>query len=145
MLLKSIVQREFKFLLFVFLTIFSLNGCKSDAQVNFYDKSLKNNKLNCLSFTPQNNTKLEQKLKSLYKFDPNCPNRLELSYKSNIVCNSSYNAPQKATSTFPNAYLKLEVKKGFNLEYSYYIDLTSKPTTSDIEDAFNRLKKDILK
>jgi len=141
--LKSIDQIEFKLLLLTFIALL-LSGCKSDAQVNFYDKSLKENKLKCLSFIPQNNTPLEQKLKSLYKFDNNCPNRLELSYKSGIVCNSSFNAAQKTTTNFPNSYLKLEVKKGFNLAYSYYIDLTDKPTTSDIKDAFSRLKEDIL-
>lgn len=141
--LKSIAQIEFKFIFSIFIALI-LSGCKNDAQVNFYDKSLKTDKLKCLSFTPQNNTKLEQKLKELYKFNNNCPNRLELSYKSGIVCNSSFNAPQKATTNFPNSYLKLEVKKGFNLAYSYYIDLNNKPTVSDIEEAFSRLKDDIL-
>lgn len=144
MRLKSIDQIEYRVLFLLLLTLF-ISGCGKKAQVNFYDKSLKENKLKCLSFMPQNSTKLEQKLKTLYKFNNNCPNRLELSYKSGIVCNSSYNAPQKATTNFPNAYLKLEVKNGFKLQYSYYIDLTSKPTTSDIEEAFSRLKSDILK
>ena len=143
MLLKSIDHSGFKLLSLAFIALI-LSSCKNDAQVNFYDKSLKNSKLKCLSFNPQNNTTLEQKLKELYKFDNNCPNRLELSYKSGIVCNSSFNAAQKTTTNFPNSYLKLEVKKGFNLAYSYYIDLTQKPTLTDIEDAFNRLKDDIL-
>ena len=29
------------------------------------------------------------------------------------------------------------------LQYSYYIDLTSKPTVSDIHNGFDRLEKDM--
>jgi len=141
--LKSTDQKEFKFIFFVIL-IFSLSGCKNDAQINFYNKKLKKNKLKCLKFIPQKNDKLENALSKLYKFDKSCPNILTLSYKSDIKCNSRFNTPQKTTSNFPNAYLTLEVRTGFNPQYSYYIDLTSKPTKSDIEDAFDRLKEDIL-
>jgi hypothetical protein len=143
MLLKSIDQIEYKLLLAALVTLI-IAGCGSDAQVNYYDKSLKKSKLKCLSFNPQNNTNLEKYLSGIYKFNSSCKSRLELSYRSKIVCNSSYNAPQKATSSFPNAYIKLEVLKGFNLQYSYYLDLTSKPTTKDIKKAFSRLQSDIL-
>jgi len=121
-----------------------LSSCDKDAQVTFYDKSLKNNKITCLSFIPKDNP-LDKELTKLYNFNQNCPYRLELSYKSNIVCNSPYNAPQKAITEFPNAFITLEVKKGFSLEYSYYKDLTHKPTIDDLKDGFERLKKDILK
>jgi len=127
------------------ISIFFLSACDKRAQVVMYDKSLKTNKLKCLSFLPVNNTKLEQNLKKMYNFNNNCPNRLELDYKSGIKCNSSYNAPQKATTNFPSAYIKLEVKNGFSLKYSYYKDLTHKPDVSDLKDAFNQLKDDILK
>ncbi len=141
--LKSIDQIGFKTLIITTLIIFT--SCSKKEQVTFYDKSLKSKKLTCLSFNPIKSGKLEKKLSSLYKFDKNCKNILNLSYKSQIVCNSPYNAPQKTTTNFPNAYLNLEVKRGFNLLYSYYIDLTRKPSASDVEDAFNRLKEDILK
>jgi len=121
-----------------------LIGCEKKAEITFYDKSLKSNKISCLSFIPKD-TLLDKELSKLYHFNQNCPYRLELSYKSNIVCNSPYNAPQKATSEFPNAFIALEVKKGFSLEYSYYKDLTHKPTIDDLKDGFKRLKKDILK
>jgi len=121
-----------------------LIGCDKDAEITFYDKSLKSNKISCLSFIPKDNP-LDKELTKLYNFNQNCPYRLELSYKSNIVCNSPYNAPQKATTEFPNAFITLEVKKGFSLEYSYYKDLTHKPTIDDLKDGFKKLKEDILK
>ncbi len=140
--LKSIDQRGYSLLLFI--TLF-FTACSKKEQVTFYDKSLKTKKLDCLSFEPTKNSKLEKKLKSLYKFNKSCKNRLTLSYKSKIVCNSPYNAPQKATTNFPSAYINLEVKRGFSMLYSYYIDLTHKPKVEDIEYGFNRLKSDILK
>jgi hypothetical protein len=140
--LKSIDQIGFKLLLFFIVLV--LSGCK-DPKVNFYDKSLHSKKLDCLSYKPKNSNEIDKYLETLYKFDTNCPSRLELSYKSDIVCNSSFNAADKTLSSFPTAYLKLEVFKGFNLQYSYYVDLNSKPSTSDIKEAFDRLKKDILK
>ena len=140
--LKSIDLKGFKALLILFALL--LSGCGSDAQINFYDKSLKSKKLNCLNFNSSSKGELEEYLKTLYKFDNSCKNTLSISYKSDIVCKSSYNAPIKATSNFPNSYLTLEVKRGFKLLYSYYIDLNHKPTKSDVKEAFSRLKDDIL-
>jgi hypothetical protein len=134
----------FKTLLILSAILF-LTACDKKAQVVMYDKSLKNNKLKCLGLAYYSGSKLEQELKKLYKFSDNCPYKLELSYKAGIVCNSRYNVPQKVTSNFPTAYIKLEVTKGLGLEYSYYKDLTHKPDISDLKDAFNQLKDDILK
>ena len=121
-----------------------LLGCEKDAQITYYDKNLKTNKIDCLSFVPRDNP-LDKALMKEYKFTTNCPYRLELSYKSGIVCNSPYNAPQKATTNFPSAFITLQVKKGFGLEYSYYRDLNGKPTIDDVKEGFDRLKSDILK
>ena len=129
---------------FLLISIFLITSCSDKAQITYYDKSLKNRKLKCSSFSPNREGELESFLKTLYKFDNNCPYKLTISYKSKIVCNSSFNAYRKTTTNFPSAYLNLEIKKGFNLEYSYYIDLTSKPTKRDIKRAFNRIKDDIL-
>jgi len=122
-----------------------LSSCNdSSTLINFYDKSLKNNKIRCLSYIPTSNKKLDKYLTKLYKFTKNCPYTLELSYKSNIVCNSPYNVAKKVNSNFPSAYIKLEVRKGFKLKYSYYKDLTHKANLTDLQDAFKRLKDDIL-
>jgi len=68
---------------------------------------------------------------------------LQVEHKNGIICNSSYNAPQKALSNFPNSYLKLELHKGLLLLYSYYIDLDHKPDDSDISEAMDRLKREL--
>ena len=126
-------------------SLFFLTSCDdSNVLVNFYDKQLKSKKLNCLSYIPESNNTLDTALTKLYKFSKECPYTLELSYKSNIVCHSPYNVPLKVNSNFPSAYIKLEVRKGYKLEYSYYKDLTHKANLTDLKDAFDRLKSDIL-
>ncbi len=137
--LKSIVQIVFSFLFLLFV-----GGCGRDAEINFYDKSLKKHPLHCLQFLPKKHSNLEQSLATLYHFQNDCKNSLELSYKSDIVCTSPYNAALKNTSNFPNAYIKLEVRNGMKLLYSYYRDLSHKPTVDDLKEAFERLKDDIL-
>lgn len=138
--LKSIVQSVYSVIIVALL----FSACSRKAEVNFYDKSLKETPLKCLSFQPSSTTELERALQKLYHFKNSCPNRVELSYKSGIICNSRFNAARKSTTNFPTAYLKLEVRDGFKLLYSYYIDLHKKPTTQDLKDAFERLKEDIL-
>ncbi len=128
----------------IFAIAFLLSGCSDNAQINYYDKSLKTKKLKCISYSPESNNTLDLELSKLYKFNKNCPNRLSLSYKSDIVCHSPYNVASKVNSNFPSAYITLEVRTGFKLRYSYYKDLTGKATISDLKDAFNRLKDDIL-
>ncbi len=140
MLLKMSVQSVFRIVIATILT--SCND--SSVIVKFYDKSLKQKKLKCLSYTPSINDDLDKALSKLFKFSKNCPYRLELSYKNEISCNSPYNAPLKTNSNFPSAFITLEVKEGFKLKYSYYKDLTHKANLSDLKDAFKRLKDDIL-
>jgi uncharacterized lipoprotein NlpE involved in copper resistance len=138
--LKSIVQSVFSAIIIALL----LTACENRAEVNFYDKNLHKTHLKCLKFHPAKEGVLEKELKQLYRFDDSCNNTLELSYKSGIVCNSRFNVAQKSTSSFPTAYLKLEVRNGFKLLYSYYIDLNEKPNKEELKEAFERLKEDIL-
>jgi hypothetical protein len=137
MLLKSIVQIAFSVAVASFFS-----GCDDGAYVNFYDKN--RTKIDCLSYMPATKAKLDAKLAKLYSFDNNCRYKLKLEYSGGIVCNSSYNAPTKATTNFPSAYIRLEVKDGFKTFYSYYKDLTSNPDSDDLESAFERLQDDIL-
>ena len=134
------VQSVFNLLALLFI----LSGCSDNAQINYYDKSLKNKHLECISYIPESNNTLDLELAKLYKFNKNCQNRLNLSYKSGIVCHSPYNVVRKVNSNFPSAYITLEVRTEFKLRYSYYKDLTGKATISDLKDAFNKLKEDIL-
>jgi len=101
--------------------------------------------LNCLKLNPLESEKsFESTLKKLYNFKVKCPHQLTLSYKKDIVCNSGYNASGQSLGKFPKSFLKLEVRKGLRVEYSYYIDLLDNVENDDIEEGFDRLKKDIL-
>lgn len=84
-------------------------------------------------------------LKNLYTFDETCPMVLNISYKKDIVCNSSYNALSKSTGKFPKSFLKLELRKGLKVVYSYYIDLLDNVESDDVRIGFERLKNDIVK
>ena len=101
--------------------------------------------LTCLKLNPlESEENFEATLKNLYTFKANCPHQLTLSYKKDIVCNSGYNASGQSLGKFPRSFLKLEVRKGLRVEYSYYIDLLDNVESDDVEEGFVRLKKDIL-
>jgi len=101
--------------------------------------------LSCLKLNPlESEERFEATLKKLYTFKANCPHQLTLSYKKDIVCNSGYNASGQSLGKFPRSFLKLEVRKGLSVEYSYYIDLLDNIENNDVEEGFARLKKDIL-
>ena len=97
-------------------------------------------KLNTLS----SDIELLEGLKKLYAFDDNCSLVLTLSSKKDIVCNSPQNAMAKASGKFPKSYLKLKLRKGMALQYSYYVDLYSNVEEDDVEEGFKRLKKDLI-
>jgi len=121
-----------------------LVGCNDNSIVTVYDKSIKNDKIECLrlSITPMDKN-ISSYIKKYYKFSDVCPYSLNISYKSSIVCNSPYNASQKNLSSFPNSYLNMEIRKGMSLEYSYYIDLQHKPTADDVQKGWERIVKDL--
>ncbi len=83
-------------------------------------------------------------LRRQYNFDERCPLKLTLSYKKDIVCNSSYNAINKNMGKFPKSFLKLELRHGMEIVYSYYVDLYSNINQEDVAEGFTRLKKDLL-
>ena len=87
---------------------------------------------------------LVNQLNQLYKFKKSCNYRLTLTYKQDIVCNSSYNVGLKSMGKFPKSFLKLEVRKGLNVLYSYYVDLYSNANNDDVEEGFSQLKNDLL-
>jgi len=69
---------------------------------------------------------------------------LTLSTKKDIVCNSPQNAMAKASGKFPRSYIKLKLRRGIELQYSYYLDLYSNVDEDDVEEGFERLKKDLI-
>jgi len=101
--------------------------------------------LTCLKLNSLGKQKeFEDTLQKLYTFQSSCPHHLTLSYKKDIVCNSGYNASGQSLGKFPKSFLKLEVRRGLDVEYSYYIDLLDNVESGDVEEGFATLKKDIL-
>lgn len=84
-----------------------------------------------------------KKLHTLYAFENKCDLKLTIKYKRDIVCNSPYNPNRKNTSQFPKSFLNMEIRRGFKVSYSYYIDLYSNVDEEDIENAFKQLKRDL--
>jgi len=125
--------------------IILLSGCGENAIVNIYDKNITDGKIKCLRLDIQPpNSEVEKFMQTLYKgFDNSCPYRLSISYKGQIHCNATTNVARKVNSNFPSAYLRMDIYQGIKAEYSYYIDLTSPPTRSDLERGFDRIKKDL--
>ena len=129
----------------ILLTILALFfiSCSDNATIFKYDKNLQS--IKCLKLSPFLADELiRTTLLKLYKFDSRCEYELSVSRKNSIVCNSNQNSDKKALSTFPSSFIRLDIYKSSQLIYSYYKDLTSKATKSDIEDGFLKLQSDML-
>ena len=121
-----------------------LAGCGNKPLINVYNKNILEKKIGCLklSVLPENRS-ITNVLQELYPFSQRCDDRLEVSFKDNIVCNSHYNAQSKALGKMPSSYLKMELRHGLSLQYSYYIDLSHKPDKDDIKEGFERISEDL--
>jgi len=126
------------------LLLLFLTACEDKAMVTVYRKGILQAPVTCmrLSLFPQDAV-FEKALRAQYLFTEDCDLVLEVSYKSGIQCNSRFNVAAKTTSNFPNSYLKMELRKGMALQYSYYIDLKKKPDTKEIDRGWERMKKDL--
>jgi hypothetical protein len=124
---------------------FLFSGCdNTDAMVNVYDPSILKNPPTCLKLQVfPSNTMIEETMHKLYRFDPHCPVRLDISYRNGITCNSTFNVQTKSLSGFPSSYLNMEIRKGFSLKYSYYVDLKSDVTSEDLEEGFEKIREDM--
>lgn len=119
-------------------------GCQDKAITHFYDKSIASKPIRCLRLQiVPDNAGYRKILGSLYGFSEACDMTLGVSYKSGIQCNSRFNVATKSTSNFPTSYLKMELRRGLALQYSYYIDLTEKPDKKEIEKAWESITKDL--
>ncbi len=132
-----------KYLYFTLLIFFV--ACEEKAEpVVTIDSDLKR-PVSCMSLNKLVATReLLSSLEKLYHFNDNCSLTLTLSSKKDIVCNSTSNVMSKNMGKFPKSFLKLELRKGLKVEYSYYIDLYSNVDENDVKEGFERLKKDLL-
>ena len=129
---------------FFLLLLLFISGCDSKPLITVYDKSILNKKIDCVQLSVMHkDEQITSTLQHLYPFSQRCIYRLEVSFKQSIVCNSHYNAQSKALGKMPNSYLKMELRHGLSLQYSYYIDLDHKPDKEDLEEGLERLKEDL--
>jgi len=83
-------------------------------------------------------------LKKIYNFNDKCNYSLTLKFKKDIICNSTQNISRKSLGKMPNSFIQLEVKKGFETLYIYYLDLYHNVNVNDLDKGFLILKRDIL-
>ncbi len=122
------------------LVTFLVVGSREDTAVVTRDEAaLAQHPPRCLSLRvyPENRA-IVSALRAHYRFEPDCPWRLEVSWKSNIHCTSNQNSDRKALSAFPDSFLRMEIRRGMGLLYTYYIDL---PRPADAEDALRALER----
>jgi len=123
--------------------IFIFSGCEEKAKPIIINKANSQKPITCLKLDILENNKLTQHLKELYNFKQSCKYTLTLKFKKDIVCNSTQNIGLKSMGKFPQSFIQLEVRKGLNPIYSYYIDLYHNANNDDIDKGFKQLKKDI--
>ncbi len=140
---EEIMRTNYLLLLLILITAF-LSGCEDRSIVSIYDKNILKQPPKCLALMVMPPNKgIEKRLKKIYKFDDKCKYRMEVSWKSNIHCTSNQNSEKKALSAFPNSFLRIDIRKGMRVSYDYYIDLTKPATADDVEDAMERIIKDL--
>ena len=121
-----------------------LLGCDEKPMVNVYHKEILKTPPTCLALqvVPSNPT-VTKTLQKMYAFTPLCDYRLDVSFKEGIHCNSTQNAASSALGHFPHSYLKMEIRKGFSLQYSYYIDLSETVSANDVKKGFSKINDDL--
>ncbi len=139
------VSLKFKILILIGLS-FLFISCQKRAKAVIIKSSKLEIPISCMALSEVGVEKdFLNKLREMYDFNQSCSNRLYISYKRDITCNSSYNAVIKNTHGFPKSYLKFELKRSLNNLYSYYIDLYNNVDIDDIENEFKIIKQDLLK
>jgi len=132
-----------KYLYFILLIFFI--SCEEKAKPSVIIHSDLERPISCMKLNKLAGDKeLLNSLEKLYDFNQSCALILTLSSKKDIVCNSTNNIMSKNMGKFPKSFIKLELRKGLNVEYSYYVDLYSNVDKDDVKEGFERLKKDLL-
>ena len=131
-----------KYLYLIFLIFFI--ACEEKRKPNIIISSDLELPISCMKLNRLGDKELINSLAKLYDFNKSCALTLTLSSKKDIVCNSTSNVMSKNMGKFPKSFLKLELRKGMRVEYSYYIDLYSNVDEDDVKEGFAQLKRDLL-
>ena len=128
----------------IFFILLFFTACEEKSEPRVTKSTTISSDISCLQLDSLGVDKLfVNKLNSLYSFNKNCDFSLNISSKKDIVCNSSHNMMSKNMGKFPKSFIKLEVRRGMKIEYSYYIDLFHNADEDDLAEGFNRLKRDL--
>ena len=131
--------------LFLILLFFLFSACEEKRTPILKKSATLQTPISCMRLNPlMEGEEFVDLLKQYYPFKRECPLTLTLSYKRDIVCNSTYNALSKNMGKFPKSFIKLELRKGLEVVYSYYVDLYSNVDEDDLIEGMNQLKKDLL-
>ena len=139
------MKKNIYFITLLFFTLFSFTACEEKAEPRIFVEPKLTVPITCMKLnTLGSDEALVERLKKLYTFSDRCDLTLTLSTKKDIVCNSPQNPMDKAYGKFPRSYIKLDLRRGIELQYSYYVDLYSNVDEDDVEEGFERLKKDLI-
>jgi len=112
-------------------------GCEKKYKPIIIKDNTLSHPIKCLKLNP---SKIDKEfistLNKLYIFQDSCPYVLSVSYKKDIICNSIYNVQARSFGDFPKSFLRFEVKKGLDIKYSYYLDLSSNVDSKNIKESF---------
>ena len=130
--------------IYLLILIFFI-ACEEKAKPNVSIKPNFSTPISCIKLNTLGvDEELVDRLKELYAFDNSCDLTLSISSKKDIVCNSTHNMQIKNIGRFPKSYLRLELRDGMDILYSYYVDLYSNVDSDDVSEAFARLKRDLI-
>ena len=128
------------------MAILFFSGCQEKERDPVIIKANMTTPISCLKLNNiDQEDALTEYLKKLYPFKDECRYTVTLTYKKDIVCNSSYNVGMKSMGKFPKSFIQLEVRRGLDTLYSYYQDLYNNIEPKDIKRGFNRLKNDLMR
>lgn len=127
-----------------FVALLFLSACSESATTTIYKQNFPKEPLRSMKLllSPAN-AEMQATLERLYSFNQDSNFTLEVSSKSDIVCNSNHNYQTKALGEFPTSYLKMQVNYRGRILYGYYIDLQESPNAEDIRRAFSTLEEDL--
>jgi hypothetical protein len=131
--------KNFKKQMIVISFAFFFIACEDKYITKVYDTNKINEKVECMSLKiiPHSND-IYQSMVKLYKFDDNCSNVLQITYKNNIICNSHF-----STNKNVDSYINLELFTNDKRVYSVYKDFKESNITIEIKKGYNKLCKKI--
>ena len=118
-------------------------GCGKKPIVKVYEAE-KIGRIECLGvLVSPFDEQLQKYMLKLYPFSKACNTLLYVVHKERITCNSNQNTGAKALFGMPHNFLRMEIREGMKLIYSYYVDLDEPVGKEELHGAFRRVAVDM--